>query len=140
MCIVRSLVHPWLLGKSCYICDFYQVSFIEKMPAERIETENGYKTYYSQDDSKLVTLAKINKILIIITLISSFLGIILAVAAAIAIPFIVQHFQSEDTEKILNYLQEIKKFEHSIDHIIQNLETIVHANNQEIERIHDLVD
>ena len=110
------------------------------MPAERIETENGYKTYYSQDDSKLVTLAKINKILIIITLISSFLGIILAVAAAIAIPFIVQHFQSEDTEKILNYLQEIKKFEHSIDHIIQNLETIVHANNQEIERIHDLVD
>ena len=107
------------------------------MPAERIETENGYKTYYSQDDSKLVTLAKINKILIIITLISSFLGIILAVAAAIAIPFIVQHFQSEDTEKILNYLQEIKKFEHSIDHIIQNLETIVHPNNQEIERIHD---
>ena len=101
------------------------------------ETENGYKTYYSQDDSKLVTLAKINKILIIITLISSFLGIILAVAAAIAIPFIVQHFQSEDTEKILNYLQEIKKFEHSIDHIIQNLETIVHPNNQEIERIHD---
>ena len=110
------------------------------MPAERIETENGYKTYYSQDDSKLVTLAKINKILIIITLISSFLGIILAVAAAIAIPFIVQHFQSEDTEKILNYLQEIKKFEHSIDHIIQNLETIVHPNNQEIERIHKLVD
>ena len=110
------------------------------MPAERIETENGYKTYYSQDDSKLVTLAKINKILIIITLILSFLAIILAVAAAIAIPFIVQHFQSEDTEKILNYLQEIKEFEHSIDHIIQNLETIVHANNQEIERIHDLVD
>ena len=111
MCIVRSLVHPWLLGKSCYICDFYQVSFIEKMPAERIETENGYKTYYSQDDSKLVTLAKINKILIIITLISSFLAIILAVAAAIAIPFIVQHFQSEDTGKLLNYLQDIKNSE-----------------------------
>ena len=110
------------------------------MPADKVETENGYKTYYSQDDSKLVTLAKINKILIIITLITSFLAIILAVAAAIAIPFIVQHFQSEDTEKILNFLQEIKKFEHKFEHIIQNLDTIVHANNQEIERIHKLVE
>ena len=128
------------------------------MPADKIETENGYKTYYSQDDSKLVTLAKINRILIIITLISSFLAIILAVAAAIAIPFIVQHFQSEDTEKILNFLQEIKNFEdkdtekilnflqeiknfeHGIDRIYQNLKTIVQANNQEIERIHELVD
>ena len=128
------------------------------MPADKIETENGYKTYYSQDDSKLVTLAKINRILIIITLISSFLAIILAVAAAVAIPFIVQHFQSEDTEKILNFLQEIKNFEdkdtekilnflqeiknfeHGIDRIYQNLKTIVQANNQEIERIHELVD
>ena len=128
------------------------------MPADRIETENGYKTYYSQDDSKLVTLAKINRILIIITLISSFLAIILAVAAAVAIPFIVQQFQSEDTEKILNFLQEIKKFEdkdtekilnflqeiknfeHGIDRICRNLKTIVQANNQEIERIHERVD
>ena len=112
------------------------------MLAERIETENGYKTYYSQDDSKLLTLAKVNKILIIITLISSFLAIILAVVAAIAIPFIVQHFQSEDTGKLLNYLQDIKNSEDTekilnylprIDHYIQNLYTIV----QEIEKIRD---
>ena len=88
--------------------------------ADKNETECGYKTYYSFDDSKIAKLAKRNSILIIITLILSFLAIIVA----IIIPLFVQHFQSEDKENVLillrdvktilnENLQEIRKFEHT---------------------------
>ena len=90
--------------------------------ADKLETENGYKTYYSIDNSKVATLAKRNKILIIITLILSFLAIIVS----IMIPLFVQHFQSEDKENMLILLRDIKTF---LKENSQESKKIEHDNN-----------
>ena len=121
------------------------MKIVKKMPsADRLETENGYKTYYSFDNSKLATLAKRNKILIIISLILSFLSIIVA----IAIPFFIQHVQSEDKENTLILLrdlttilkknsQEIKQIFHINNEQIESLQKLVQAHNQQIENLRE---
>ena len=114
--------------------------------ADKLETENGYKTYYSFDNSKIATLAKRNKILIIITLILSFLAIIVAIATPI---FVQQYFQSEQREILLrDWTTILKKHELKMEQIlhhisvemnkakneIEQIEQLVQVNNQEIER------
>ena len=114
--------------------------------ADKLETENGYKTYYSFDNSKIAALAKRNKILIIITLILSLLAIIVAIAIPI---FVQQYFQSEQREILLrDWTTILKKHELKMEQIlhhisvemnkakneIEQIEQLVQVNNQEIER------
>ena len=87
--------------------------------ADKLETENGYKTYYSFDNSKIATLAKRNKILIIITLILSFLAIIVAIAIPI---FVQQYFQSEQREILLrDWTTILKKHELKMEMILHHI-------------------
>ena len=80
--------------------------------ADKRETECGYKTYYSFDNSKIATLAKRNKILIIITLILSFLAIIVAIVISL--------FEREEKENMLILLRDLK--------------TILKENSQEMKK------
>ena len=100
-----------------------------------IETANGYKTYY-RDYDRMGIRQPIFTCLLIISLIFSLLAIILAVG----IPF----SDDRDSENILIMLRNLTKIVEGHSKQItqlykeyENLHTLVHNNNLEIEKYHD---